>query len=78
MYRELSMNTDQKILRLKRLWKKNNSMNVVVYQSRYHAYRSFQWIENNNASITECKTSRCLWSVHRFSNVWQFEKLPRN
>lgn len=58
--------------------KKNNSMNVVVYQSRYHAYRSFQWIENNNASITECKTSRCLWSVHRFSNVWQFEKLPRN
>lgn len=57
---------------------KNNSMNVVVYQSRYHAYRSFQWIENNNASITECKTSRCLWSVHRFSNVWQFEKLPRN
>lgn len=53
------MNTDQKILRLEQLWK-NNSMNVVVYQSRYHAYRSFNGSKTTMhrlQSITKCKTT---------------------
>lgn len=53
------MNTDQKILRLEQLWK-NNSMNVVVYQSGYHAYRSFNGSKTTMhrlQSITKCKTT---------------------